>query len=390
MCGVATYTAILLIKCMNPPSGKKLYTYSEVGKEAFGTAGGYVVDAMLHATLIGVATIYLILAGQNLSQLLNEIPWKAAGSSANYVTSLVDINPKWCIIIIAILVWAHVWLGTLHEVGFMSAFNVCVAIFLFLVVVIEILVNVPEDRNDHEFVNTDYYGLSLAGAFVSFAFSYGAHAILPTVYESMKKPQQFNIMIGGTFAAILLFYIPMAAIGYYAFGSGTLSPIYNNLCPDDADSCTYSQQLGKWLAIFAVTAHVMLSFAIVLNPTELAFERLCGVDKWENPVMRKLTGVSLRTVLVVVTVLVAELIPDFGDFLNLVSSLTNTATSFVFPCLFHLVLFWPTVKNNYFVIFVNITIICITSIAGFFGATFAISAILCHVFGVAIVSTESC
>ena len=67
MCCVATYTAILLIKCMDPPSGKKLYTYSEVGKEAFGPMGGIVVDVMLHATLIGVATIYLILAGLKLT-----------------------------------------------------------------------------------------------------------------------------------------------------------------------------------------------------------------------------------------------------------------------------------------------------------------------------------
>lgn len=85
----------------------------------------------------------------------------------------------------------------------------------------------------------------------------------------MKKPGQFNIMIGATFVAILGFYIPMSVIGYYAYGSETESPIYNNLC-DGSAACDYGEQLGKWLAIFAVTAHVMLSFAIVLNPTELA------------------------------------------------------------------------------------------------------------------------
>lgn len=119
MCLIATYTATVLIKCMNPPSGRKLYTYSEIGKEAFGKVGGYIVDLMLHATLLGVATIYLILAGGNLSTLLNEFPWEGAGSSANYVTSLVYIDPEWCVIIVAVLVWGHVWLGTLHEVGFM-------------------------------------------------------------------------------------------------------------------------------------------------------------------------------------------------------------------------------------------------------------------------------
>lgn len=63
MCLIASYTAVILIQCMNPPSGRKLYSYSEIGAEAFGPAGKIIVDLMLHATLIGVATIYLILAG---------------------------------------------------------------------------------------------------------------------------------------------------------------------------------------------------------------------------------------------------------------------------------------------------------------------------------------
>ena len=121
MCGIATYTATLLIKCMNPPSGKKLYTYSEIGEESFGKWGGYVVDVMLHATLLGVATIYLILAAENLNELLLAVPWESA-SDSNYVIEVVDINTRWCIVIIALAVWGHVWLGTLHEVGFMRYF----------------------------------------------------------------------------------------------------------------------------------------------------------------------------------------------------------------------------------------------------------------------------
>src|SRR3990167_4018 len=90
----------------------------------------------------------------------------------------------------------------------------------------------------------------------------------------MKKPQKYNFMITGTFVAILFFYVPMAATGYFAYGTETVSPIYNNLCPppdcNNVTSCSFGQQLGKWLAILAVTAHVILSYAIVLNPTEIA------------------------------------------------------------------------------------------------------------------------
>jgi amino acid permease len=137
------------------------------------------------------------------------------------------------------------------------------------VVVIEVINNIPADRGTHEFFNTGSHGLNMASAFVSFAFSFAAHAILPTVYESMAKPKQFNVMLSITFGVVLCFYIPMSVVGYYAFGSNTLSPIYDNLCSDGA-MCTYSQQLGKWLAVLAITAHVMMSFPVIINTTERA------------------------------------------------------------------------------------------------------------------------
>jgi len=373
---VASYTAVMLIKCMNPPSGKKLYTYSEVGQEAFGKVGSTVVDIFLHATLIGVATIYLILAGGNLSTLLATVPWPSA---AGYTVDVLNISATEGILIVVTLMWLHVWLKTLHEVGFLSAFNVMVAVFLEVTVITVILLNLPSSAPDYDFVNTASYGLSLAGAFVSFSFSYGAHAVLPTVYESMAKPQQFNVMITTTFIAILGFYLPMACIGYGVYGTGTLSPIYNNLC-EDGQTCSYGAQLGKWLSILLITAHVMLSYAIVLNPTERMLERVCGTDDLKQP-KNKLYGVVLRTCVVAITVVLAFWIPDFGDFLNLVSACTNTATTFVFPCLFHMKLFWPEVKNKPLIIAWDVFIIVASIIAGVFGAIFAIFCIACNLFG---------
>ena len=83
----------------------------------------------------------------------------------------------------------------------------------------------------------------------------------------MKKPEQFNKMIILTFLGILAFYLPMSVSGYWAYGINTGSPIYNNICDT---TCSFIQSTGKWLAIFAITLHIMLSYAIVLNPTERA------------------------------------------------------------------------------------------------------------------------
>jgi len=62
----------------------------------------------------------------------------------------------------------------------------------------------------------------------------------------------------------------------------------------------------------------------------------------------------------------------------------------VLPCLFHLIIFWPTVKTNPLIIAVDVFIIIISTVAGIFGATFAVGSILCDVFGVALTSQQSC
>ena len=89
----------------------------------------------------------------------------------------------------------------------------------------------------------------------------------------MEKPQHFNRMIVSSFGIILVFYLPLAIVGYWAYGRGTESPIYNNLCGDGVD-CGLAEKIGVFLAILSVTVHIMFSYAIVINPTELAVREL--------------------------------------------------------------------------------------------------------------------
>lgn len=169
-----------------------------------------------------------------------------------------------------------------------------VALFLFVVVILEILVNVPSPRGDHTFINLADSGLSLAGGFVTFSFSFGANAVIPSVYETMAKPQQFKPMIAVTYTGILGLYLPMAVLGYWAYGDSALSPIYRNICTD-GDDCTYWQLLGIWLAVLALTVHVILAYAVILHPTERLLEQLLGVDKLRQP-KSKIASVCLRFV----------------------------------------------------------------------------------------------
>jgi hypothetical protein len=59
---MATYTAIVLIRCIDRVHAT---TYGDVGKAAMGMFGRIIVEIMIHLTLVGVATVYLILAGMS-------------------------------------------------------------------------------------------------------------------------------------------------------------------------------------------------------------------------------------------------------------------------------------------------------------------------------------
>lgn len=67
---INSYTGKLVIKCLRPPAGARLTSYSDIGYAAFGPVGRVIVDLFCNLMMLGVVSVYLILAGMNLSQIL--------------------------------------------------------------------------------------------------------------------------------------------------------------------------------------------------------------------------------------------------------------------------------------------------------------------------------
>ena len=68
------------------------------------------------------------------------------------------------------------------------------------------------------------------------------------------------------------------------------------------------------------------------------------IESWWKRVSqpRSCPNVSYRVALVILTAIVAYLVPDFGKFLSLVGSSICVILGFIFPCYFHLHVFWNT------------------------------------------------
>lgn len=175
---MACYTAIIIVKCfhlmrrnlidtslMDPvadpqhdenDSHTHKFFYSDIGQAAYGKFGAWFVTVQMHLTLTLVGTIYHLLAASNLSTLIS------LDGTVNEATP-----PTVCVLLVAAIVWFHVFLKTLSEVAVVSYFNIGVNATLLVIVVVQSLNHPPINPPSHQWLVTDNV-LSLGEAFASF------------------------------------------------------------------------------------------------------------------------------------------------------------------------------------------------------------------------------
>lgn len=301
---------------LEQPCAARLITYGDLGFATFGRFGRNFVNVQMHVTLMMVATIYHLLAALNVHWLTA----RAGSDACEYVLGL-PVSA----LIVAAVVWLHVFLKSLGEVAILSYINITVNCTLLVVVVAATLTHQPAEAPHRELLVPDF--LSAGGAFASFGFAYGCHPVLPDVLASMKKPWEYTRMIYFCFGAALLLYLPLVTVAYATYGDGVESPVYET---------AQIRDLPVVRVIKAVTILPMIfAYPLVLTPPEGALERYLRIDELPFATLRR---VGLRTLFVAFTTGVTVLVrtqENFGPLLDLVSACTSTFTVFVLPCVFY-------------------------------------------------------
>merc|ERR1712060_738879 len=139
-------------------------TYGDIGQVAFGLPGRVFIEVQMHVSLVMVATVYNLLGGLNLIDIV--------GSSVEWLT------PEISIALVAMVMGLHVFLKSLGEVAAVSAINTVVTLGLAVVILVEALLHPPANPPSTTFI-----------------FAYSVHSVLPTVYSTMRKPEQYESMI---------------------------------------------------------------------------------------------------------------------------------------------------------------------------------------------------
>ena len=174
-------------------------------------------------------------------------------------------------------------------------------------------------------------GLPIAFGLIAYTFS--GHAIIPSIYSSMARPQDYEKMIGFTFSIVTLCCLIVAVSGYYMFGSMVDDQITLSLEQYTGDENIFMKVL-TWLMILTAFS----KFTLTAFPLALGFEEIIAVAVPNDSVMEVVSSI-IKLFLVGSSLAVAIFVPSFSMLCSLVGLICTMIVSVIFPAAAHLKMF---------------------------------------------------
>jgi len=166
------------------------------------------------------------------------------------------------------------------------------------------------------------------------AFCFSGHAVIPSIYTSMKRPQQFEEMATYTFLLVVLCSLLVAISGYYTFGSTVEDQVTISLA--DEPSGNGARAIMMLTCLMVLTA--FSKFTLTMFPLALGMEELAA-PLIRNDLGKEVASCIIRFVLILLALLVAIYVPSFSLLCSLVGLICTIILSIIFPAAAHLKLF---------------------------------------------------
>ncbi|XP_047151015.1 amino acid transporter AVT1I isoform X2 [Vigna umbellata] len=285
-------------------------TYPDIGELAFGKTGRLIVSISMYTELYLVSIGFLILEGDNLSNIfpIGEV----------HIAGLAIGGKQLFVIMVALIILPTVWLDNLSLLSYVSASGV----FASVLIILSITWTATFDGVGFHHKGTLVRWNGLPTAVSLYAFCYCAHPVFPTLYNSMTNKHQFSNVLLVCFLLTTVGYASMAIVGYLMFGDGAESQVTLNLPLD---------KLSSKLAIYTTLVNPISKFALMATPITNALK-----DLLPKTYKNRVTSILLSTVLVLSTTVVALAVPFFGSLMSLVGAFLSVTASILLPCLCYL------------------------------------------------------
>eukprot|EP01060_Flectonema_neradi_P003429 TRINITY_DN121_c1_g1_i7.p1 TRINITY_DN121_c1_g1~~TRINITY_DN121_c1_g1_i7.p1 ORF type:complete len:453 (+),score=66.51 TRINITY_DN121_c1_g1_i7:53-1411(+) len=316
---MANYTGDLVIDNLYRPTGR-LAGYPETGDYCFGQAGKFVVHLFQKGTVLGVSTLFLILAAGFLHDTYQQ------ADAAHHPT-----KKTWTLISVALVAPPTLLLKNVDALSFTSALGGFVTVAGVFSIILLAIFHQPDESPSHKVINVMDFPI----AFSTVVLSYGGHACFPTIQHNMAElgvgRTRFKKVLKWSFLTLLAFYLPVAITGYQVYGHDVQSPIVNSLPESNPGTVTIK---------LAMTLNTLLTFPILQHVIFHELEEFFNMIPEDGSYITSMNPsiivprFLLRLFFLTTSAVIAYFVPYFDSFMSLVGALCVTMMVFVLPCVF--------------------------------------------------------
>ncbi|KNC75641.1 hypothetical protein SARC_11837 [Sphaeroforma arctica JP610] len=314
---VTLHTGKILRKCLDYYPG--IRSFPDIGEVAFGVKGRYFISVMFYFELFTASVMYVILAADNLLVLLPA--WE-----------------KWQLIVITCLIVLPT--ASTSKLGILSYFSLVgiTASLVLTLVVLEFGFTTTEapgsvwDPMPTSIMPPDYdksfavFGLVMVG--------FAGHACLPSIYESMSTPQDYDRMLNITWIVLSTVYLSVAVVGYLMYGNDTEDMITKNL----------EKGWAATMTVVLIVINPMTKFGLTINPIALASEEL--TEERLSPGPRFIFDMLVRWGLTGLVAITSIVVPNFATVIGLIGSVFSFSVSVLFPVAAYLSLYGDELSST--------------------------------------------
>ncbi|KAJ8764010.1 hypothetical protein K2173_004887 [Erythroxylum novogranatense] len=322
VCGVVGFIAATtlslyasgLIAKLHEYDGKRHIRYRDLAGYIYGKKGYYTIWILQYLNLFMANIGFIIMVGSAFQGVYNLFRDDNALklSQRNLIAGLACF-------ILAIMV---------PHLSAMAVWLRLSAIFTVIYVVVALAVSIGDGvkapPRDYSIPGTLTGRIFMAILAISNCFVPFSTGMIPEIQATLRAPATEN-MIKALCVQFTVGVIPIYAvvfIGYWAYGSSTSSYLLNN-----ASGPAWAKAFANVAAFFQAT----INFHILACPSYEYFDTKYGLKGSALAIRNLLFRITIRGSYLLVTSLIAALLPFFGDFIGLIGSICVLPLTFVIP-----------------------------------------------------------
>ncbi|CAK9005038.1 Amino acid transporter AVT1E (AtAvt1E), partial [Durusdinium trenchii] len=349
LCVTTNYTGKVLGRIMD--THPDVRTFADMGSLAFGVAGKRAITCVFCVELVAALAMFLTVMVDNLLRLVEH--------------SALDMSRDVAFGVCAAVVLPTCWTDRLSVLSHLSVVGIVSCFCLFFCLVVVGLTTSGNLGKGGSFRRIDWAGFVAFGeadrlpyALGLFMVGFSGHVVFPSIRDGMTEPKRFSQLVDAVYVISALLYLAMGLVGFLLFTRWTKEEVTLNLADVAGGSALVT--LTTWLIVI----NPFTKFALTLNPlATIALHAIGGAESnwW-------LTKVQ-RTVLTLLTLLVAIFTPSFASICAFVGAFCSFVVSVIFPlCCFVATMPLSARSRRFHIAFIalNVVLCVVGTIAVFF------------------------